>query len=424
MNKNQISNGACRLGLNAIVLMLLSGSAMAGDRLEVMHGWTSGSEAAAVRVVKEAVEKKGVNWVDSAIAGDSGNTSRNTLQARIAAGNPPAADVLLPQFVKSYSEQGLLIDLNSHDAAGKWEDSLPPELAKFAKEGDKFIALPIDMGRHNFMYVNKGLLDKFGGLVPKDWDEWIALADKMKAGGVLPIAHSGTPWQELYLWEDVLVGVGGSDLHKKALEELDPDAIKSPAMMKVFDTFRKVTSYADADAANREWNVGTNMVMSGKAAFQFMGDWANGEFVNAGKKPDVDYICAAPPGNEGTFLFLGDFFVFFPVQSDAEKSAQAALASVVMDPEVQRDFNLKKGSIPARMDVSSDGFNPCAQKNMHDRDAAHASGKLLPTLGVYTAQPGDVRGVFEDAVAAFSHDPSMTPAQAAERIVKGLSEIQ
>lgn len=34
---------------------------------------------------------------------------------------------------------------------------------------------------------------------------------------------------------------------------------------------------------------------------QFMGDWAKGEFANANKKADVDYICAASPGTSNAF---------------------------------------------------------------------------------------------------------------------------
>jgi glucose/mannose transport system substrate-binding protein len=38
------------------------------------------------------------------------------------------------------------------------------------------------------------------------------------------------------------------------------------------------------------------MVINGSGGMQFMGDWAKGEFANANKKADVDYICAAAPG--------------------------------------------------------------------------------------------------------------------------------
>jgi glucose/mannose transport system substrate-binding protein len=33
------------------------------------------------------------------------------------------------------------------------------------------------------------------------------------------------------------------------------------------------------------------MVISGKAGFQIMGDWAKGEFINAKKVPGKDFLC-------------------------------------------------------------------------------------------------------------------------------------
>jgi glucose/mannose transport system substrate-binding protein len=67
-------------------------------------------------------------------------------------------------------------------------------------------------------------------------------------------------------------------------------------MLKVFDTLGKVKTYIDKDAAGRDWNLATAMVINGKAGMQFMGDWAKGEFTAAGKKPGKDFLCVAAPG--------------------------------------------------------------------------------------------------------------------------------
>ena len=41
-------------------------------------------------------------------------------------------------------------------------------------------------------------------------------------------------------------------------------------------------TYVDANFSGRDWNLASAMVINGDAAFQFMGDWAKGEFLNAG----------------------------------------------------------------------------------------------------------------------------------------------
>ncbi|MEZ5834352.1 MAG: hypothetical protein R3D03_01275 [Geminicoccaceae bacterium] len=45
------------------------------------------------------------------------------------------------------------------------------------------------------------------------------------------------------------------------------------------------------DNFGRDWNLATAMVINGEAGFQMMGDWAKGEFLNAGKKPGEDFLC-------------------------------------------------------------------------------------------------------------------------------------
>src|SRR5580700_2407819 len=41
------------------------------------------------------------------------------------------------------------------------------------------------------------------------WDEFFVMGDKMKADGVLPLASGGQPWQDLLLFELVVLGKEG-----------------------------------------------------------------------------------------------------------------------------------------------------------------------------------------------------------------------
>ncbi|MBJ6719418.1 hypothetical protein I2750_03930 [Bacillus sp. PR5] len=62
--------------------------------LEVTHWWTSGGEAAAVKVLAEKYDALGGDkWVDGAIAG-SGSTARPIIISRILGGNPMGATQL------------------------------------------------------------------------------------------------------------------------------------------------------------------------------------------------------------------------------------------------------------------------------------------------------------------------------------------
>ena len=202
-----------------------------------------------MNVLKEALKADGhCSWEDSAVAGGSGTNALQVLQARVASGNPPAAMQMHGEQIRSYAEEGLLGDLSEIATEQNWDAVMAPELQAFAKYNGVYVGVPFNEHRHNWMWVSKKIIDQYGGDIPTTWDEWFVLADKMKADGVQPLAHGGQPWQEFMLWEDILVATGGAEFHKKAITELDPAALESDTMVKTFDTFRKVLSYADANA--------------------------------------------------------------------------------------------------------------------------------------------------------------------------------
>ena len=77
-------------------------------------------------------------------------------------------------------------------------------------------------------------------------------------------------------------------------------------MEKAFEQMQKLRGLVDPNFPGRDWNLATAMVINGKAGMQIMGDWAKGEFLKAGKKPNVDFLCFQYPGTEGSFTFNSD----------------------------------------------------------------------------------------------------------------------
>ena len=121
-------------------------------------------------------------------------------------------------------------------------------------------------------------------------------APALKKAGIIPVAHGGQNWQDFTTFESVVLGVGGASLYDKALVKLDRAAINSDDMKKALETFRRLKAYTDTASGGRDWNVTTELVINGKAGFQFMGDWAKGEFLAAGQTPGKEFTCSAAPG--------------------------------------------------------------------------------------------------------------------------------
>ncbi len=412
------------LGCAGVIALALGIGSAQAEELELMHFWTSGGEAAAMNVIKKAAEGAGLQWKDAAVAGGSGMNAYQVLQSRIASGNPPAAMQMHGEQIKQYARGGLLLDLTDLAAKQGWDKVIDPDLLNYSVIDGHFYGVPFNMHRSNYIWGNKAIIDRYGGKMPTTWGEFFTMADKMKSDGILPLASGGQPWQDLLLFEVVLLGSKGRDFHKAAFMELKPEALNSPQMVHAFGTYRKVLSYTDRNRANRDWNLASAMVINGNAAFQLMGDWANGEFLKAGKVADKDYLCTNSPGTAGIFFWNADFWGFFRGLNASKVSAQHRLAEVTLDKTVQRDFNVLKGSSPSRIDVGTAGFSGCGLKSVSDREAALKSGGMIGSVAQNSGgQPPEVRGVFEDVVNQFGNDPEMTPEAAVQKISKGLKSL-
>ncbi|MGD2140653.1 MAG: ABC transporter substrate-binding protein, partial [Burkholderiales bacterium] len=281
----------------------------AGGEVEVLHWWTSGGEARSVAELKKMLEEKGDTWKDFAVAGGGGETAMTVLKSRVVSGNPPTAAQVKGPGIQEWAREGVLANLDTVAQAGDWDNLLPKVVSDIMKYQGHYVAVPVNVHRVNWMWANPAIFEKAGAQIPTTWGEFKTAADKIQNAGFIAVAHGGQPWQDATLFESIALGVGGADWYRQAFVDLDPKALNSPTMVKAFDTLRMVQQYIDKDAANRPWNEATAMVINGKAAMQFMGDWAKGEFTAAGKVPGTDYVCAPAPDTAGAFTFNIDSFI-------------------------------------------------------------------------------------------------------------------
>ncbi len=399
--------------LTATALTLaLTANAQAVD-VEVLHWWTSGGEAKALNVLKQDLEGQGIGWQDMPVAGGGGEAAMTVLRSRVVAGNAPTAVQMLGFDIQDWGAEGATANLNELAAKEGWDDVVPAALQRFSKYDDNWIASPVNVHSTNWVWANKSIMEELGvSAPPTDWDGFIALLDAAKAKGYTALAHGGQPWQDATVFESVLLTTGGADFYKKSMIDLDPEALGSDTMKTVFDRMKRLRGYVDDNFSGRDWNLASAMVIENKAAVQIMGDWAKGEFLNAGKKPNEDFLCFRVPGTEGMVTFNSDQFVMFRVGEESA-DAQIAMAKAVMSPTFQSAFNVVKGSVPARTDVSNEAFDACGQKGMADLAMAAKSDTLMGSMAHGHAAPAAVKSAVNDVVTNhFNNDVSSEDAVA------------
>ena len=403
-----------RIIVAAVASALVAGTSVAAE-VEVLHWWTSGGEAKSVAELKKMLEAKGHKWKDFAVAGGGGDAAMTALKARVVSGNPPTAAQIKGPSIQEWAREGSLGDIS--DSAKEWDKLLPKVVADAMKYKGKYVAAPVNVHRVNWLWINQDALNKAGGKAPANYDEFFALADKFKVQGLVAIAHGGQPWQDATVFESVVLGVGGAKFYNDALVKLDAKAIDSPTMLKSFDTLAKIKTYIDKDAAGRDWNLATAMVMNGKGGMQFMGDWAKGEFTAANKVAGKDYACVAAPGTANAYTFNIDSFAMFNVKAADAKKGQLDLATAIMSPEFQEVFNLNKGSIPVRPGVNKAKFDTCATKSMADFDSTAKTGGLEPSFAHGMAVPSATQGAIVDVIAKFMNS-NMSSKDAVAALLK------
>ena len=405
----------------AAALTLTAGFAQAED-VEVLHWWTSGGEASALNVLKDDLQTQGIGWQDMPVAGGGGTQAMTVLRARVTSGNPPTAVQMLGFAITDWAKEGALASLDPVAGPGGWDAVVPEALQTFSKHDGHWVAAPVNVHSTNWVWANKAMLDDLGIAVPATWDELVAAMRKVKDSGKVAVAHGGQPWQDATIFDAVVMSTGGPDFYKAAFVDLDAEALGSDTMKEAFDRMTVIRGFVDPNFSGRDWNLASAMVINGEAAFQFMGDWAKGEFLNAGKVPDQDFLCFRFPGAQEQVTYNTDQFAVFK-QGDALKPEQSALATAIMSPEFQLAFNKVKGSVPARTDLSVADFDACGQKAYEEMKAAAASGNLIGSMAHGHANPAAVKNAMYDVITA-QFNGEYDSAAAVEELVSAVELTQ
>ena len=405
-----------KTGLAVLVASFgMAGAAMA-QTAEVIHWWTSGGESAAVQELAKAYTAAGGTWVDTAISG--GDNARNTTITRINGGKPPTvAQFNTSKQFHEVVQEGLLNDIDVVAKAGNWDKILPEPIKNVVKIDGRYYAMPVNIHNPSWIWYSKEVLTKAGVAgEPKNMDELFAALDKIKTSGSTGLALGGQSWQESLLFNAVLIYGGGADLYKSFYTSKDGVVATTPAFKKVLGDFKKLKSYVDAGSPNRDWNLATAMIITNKAGFQVMGDWAKGEFAVAKQTAGKEYGCLPGFGPKAPYMLEGDVFVFPKTKDPAAIKAQQLFATVATSPAVQVAFNAKKGSIPIRADVDMGALDVCSALGVA---ALKDPSRHLPAASQLIAP--DKNGQVQDIITKFwnTDQSSDDAAKALAAVLKG-----
>ena len=330
-------------------------------RAEVLHWWSAGGERAALKVIAAHYRAAGGVWVDTPVVGY--DRVRDVAVNRIIRGNPPAA----AQFNASKQffdliDEDMLSNVDAIARSEQWDTTLPEPVRRSIKVGGHYYAVPISLHIPTWFWYSKAAFKKAGVRAePRNMDELFAALDKLKAAGIVPLAHGGEPWQTNIVFMAVVGNLGGKDLYLKVFRDRDLRTLRSPSFRRVLLAFKRLQGYVDKASPGRSWDASTAMLLKGRAGIQIMGDWVKGEILAAGLEPGKDIGCILGLNPDAPVAIQGDTFLFPKTDRQDVQQAQKLLVQVMLAPRTQLEFSRLKGSTPIGHRLDTSNLDTCTK---------------------------------------------------------------
>lgn len=330
-----------------------AGSAAGASQLEIFSWWTSGGEVEALNALYDIYKKlyPDVEIVNAALAGGAGQggNMKALLETRMQGGQPPDSFQvhLGRELIDSHVIAGRMEPLDDLYASEGWNDVFPKDLLAIASYDGHPWSVPVNIHRSNVLWYRPSKLEKAGASEPpKSWDEFLALAEKLKEQGIPALAVAeNEPGFCGHEFENILVSTLGVDTYRGLFDgttKWDSDGVTQS-----LDTLNKALAYANPDYLSTSWGDITDRFVADDApAMMVMGDWTQGLLKSKGF---TDYKWTTAPGTDGTFIVLSDSFGL-PKGAPHRDNAINFL-KVCGSKDGQDAFNPLKGSIPARTDA-------------------------------------------------------------------------
>jgi len=377
---------------------------------DVSHNWNAEGEAAALAVFKATYESLGGTWKESAFP--KTEDSQASTKTRFLGGNPPmAVQGALGGSTADFANAGMSADLSAYAASGNWDDLYTSGIAGSGKHDGKWVSIPVFVDTVNWLFTNKGVLDAAGVSEPTTWNDFVDSLSTLKNAGVIPVAIGGEDWQETVAFDHMILAAGGASFYENVMSG-DLDAIGSDAMVQAFANFATIREFTDEGKAGRSWNDTNNLVVSGKAAYIFMGPWATGGY--ADMEEGKDWSCRLTPWSN-TVTALADGFHFIKSGNSADKEAQRLFAAALTDLDTQVKAAAAKGTLPAMKGADPAEFSGCSTKAVDRMNSGE-------TATHWNALSSGLKSALKDTVTAFWNG-DMSPAEGRDALLAAVKDI-
>ncbi|MBO8166626.1 MAG: carbohydrate ABC transporter substrate-binding protein [Kosmotoga sp.] len=379
-----------------LVVLLLSYAAFASNQLEIFSWWTGGGEEEGLLALYDVFHKyyPDVEIINATVAGGAGTNAKAVLKTRMLGGNPPDSFQVHGgmELIDTYVVTGMMEPITGLLEQWGIKDKFPADILRICSYNGEIYSIPVNVHRGNVVFYNKAILEEVGiKELPATWPEFIEALKKIKAAGYVPLALGDkNKWTATHLFEDILLSTLGAYNYNglwNGRTSFDHQGVK-----EALEFFKELMNYINENHASLTWQDATLLVFEGKAAFNVMGDWAEGYLKTLGWTPGKEFGWMTVPGTKGSFMVVTDTFGL-PKNAPHRENAIKWL-KIISSVEGQDTFNPIKGSIPARIDADKSLYDDYLTWSMND----FATNALCPSIIHGSAAPEGFATALNDTI--------------------------
>jgi multiple sugar transport system substrate-binding protein len=306
-----------------------------------------------------------------------------------------------------FAEQGLVGDVSDvwKNIGSGFSDALKQQST--GKDGKQYF-VPLYYYPWAVFY-RKSVFTEKGYTVPKTLDEFTALAQKMQADGLAPLAFADQEgWPAMGTFDYLNLRINGYDFHRELMAGEKPwtgNEVKT-----VFDTWRGLLPYHQTDSLGRTWQEAAQSLQKKEAGMMLLGLFLGQQFPDADRS-DLDFFPFPEiDSNIGSDVVEAPIDGFMMAKRPRNEDGAQKLLEYIGSAKAE-DTYLKSdpNNVGTHNDADTSGYTDLQKKaqtlvsgaksisQFLDRDTRpdFASTVMIPSLQAFIKNPNDVDGLLK-----------------------------
>jgi multiple sugar transport system substrate-binding protein len=307
-------------------------------------------------------------------------TDHNTFQNQISSYLQAKPEDVVKWFaghrLRFFADQGLLTDISDvwQQIGSDYTDAF--KAASTGNDGKQYL-IPL----YNYPWVvlyRKSVFQAHNYTVPKTIDDFIALAKKMKADGLVPLAFGDKDgWPAMGTFDILDMRMNGYQFHIDLLN--GKQKWTDPKVLAVFQKWAELMPYFEQGALGRTWQEAAQDMVNKKAGMYFLGTFASQQATDPAALADLDFFPFPTLGTQYDSEMAIDAPIDGLMLSKAPSdvaSAKKFLACAASGP-AEAAYVKIDGSIAAAKDADTSGYTPLQAKS---QQIIASAGKIAQFL--------------------------------------------